>query len=228
MPIKCNKRSSRVCVHDNKIISRRLRNKDRSYFHWVISEILGESRTLMFCITRRNVTIYGQILVFKLDLSRGIKSRWRIIRFSRFYTGFPIALSYPHFYKSDPSLLEAIEGLEPKKELHESYFFIQPKSGLPVDLASRFQINMALQSIGHMARVEKFSDFTLPLLWFEIVSTTNIDTMQNLIDNVPSKLCSKELVIGIIFNYFLLYNIIMYIDSQYTSSFRSIAKLHRT
>ncbi|XP_072757604.1 scavenger receptor class B member 1 isoform X2 [Anoplolepis gracilipes] len=84
------------------------------------------------------------------------------------YYGFPIALSYPHFYKSDPSLLESIEGLQPIKDLHESYFFIQPKSGLPLDLAFRFQINMALQDIGHMARVEKFSDLTLPLLWFEI------------------------------------------------------------
>ncbi|XP_071565626.1 scavenger receptor class B member 1 isoform X1 [Temnothorax nylanderi] len=84
------------------------------------------------------------------------------------YYGFPIALSYPHFYKSDPSLLEAVDGLNPTKELHESYFFIQPKSGIPMDLASRFQINMALQNIEHMARVEKFSELTLPLLWFEI------------------------------------------------------------
>lgn len=42
-----------------------------------------------------------------------------------------------------------------------------------MDLAFRFQINMALQDIGHMARVEKFSDITLPLLWFEIVSVVN-------------------------------------------------------
>ncbi|XP_011348650.1 scavenger receptor class B member 1 isoform X2 [Ooceraea biroi] len=84
------------------------------------------------------------------------------------YYGFPIALSYPHFYQSDPSLLEVLEGLEPKKELHESYFFIQPKSGLPVDLAFRFQINMALQDIGHMERMEKFINFTFPMLWFEI------------------------------------------------------------
>ncbi|KYN07821.1 PREDICTED: scavenger receptor class B member 1-like [Cyphomyrmex costatus] len=84
------------------------------------------------------------------------------------YYGFPIALSYPHFYKSDPSLLEAVEGLEPKKELHESYFYIQPKSGIPMNLASRFQINMVLQNIGHMAMVEKFPHMTIPLLWFEI------------------------------------------------------------
>lgn len=88
-------------------------------------------------------------------------------------TGFPIALSYPHFYKSDPSILEAIEGLNPKPELHESYAYIQPKSGLPLKVAFRFQINMALQNIEHMARVEKFGDMVLPLLWFEIVSIEN-------------------------------------------------------
>lgn len=86
------------------------------------------------------------------------------------FPGFPIALSYPHFYKTDPSVLAAVEGLNPRADLHESYAYIQPKSGLPVSLAFRFQINMALQNIGHMARVEKFENFVLPLLWFEIVS----------------------------------------------------------
>lgn len=85
--------------------------------------------------------------------------------------GFPIALSYPHFYKADPSMLEAIEGLNPNPELHESFLYVQPKSGLPLKFAFRFQINMALQNIGHMSRVEKFENFVLPLLWFEIVST---------------------------------------------------------
>ncbi|XP_032672792.1 scavenger receptor class B member 1-like isoform X2 [Odontomachus brunneus] len=84
------------------------------------------------------------------------------------YYGFPIALSYPHFYKTDPSFLEAVEGLEPKEELHKSYCYIEPTSGLPTDLAFRFQINMMLQNIKHTTRVEKFSNFVLPLLWFEI------------------------------------------------------------
>ncbi|XP_034182926.1 scavenger receptor class B member 1 isoform X1 [Osmia lignaria lignaria] len=84
------------------------------------------------------------------------------------YYGFPIALSYPHFYKSDPSLLAAVKGLTPRADLHESFAYVQPQSGLPLKLAFRFQINMALQNIGHMARVEKFENFVLPLLWFEI------------------------------------------------------------
>jgi hypothetical protein len=42
---------------------------------------------------------------------------------------------------------------------------------LPVDLAVRYQINMALGSIKNMANVERFHEMVLPLLWTEIVST---------------------------------------------------------
>lgn len=85
-------------------------------------------------------------------------------------TGFPIALSYPHFFEADTAVLDAVEGLTPEAEKHESYFFIQPTSGLPVDLAFRFQINMVLEDISSIANSERFANLVLPLLWFEIVS----------------------------------------------------------
>lgn len=156
----------------------------------------------MFRILRRNPMIYMQNSgvqirsVKRRDLSNKIASTY--YKIFPIFTGFPIALSYPHFYKSDPSLLEDIEGLEPKKELHESYFYIQPKSGIPLAVASRFQINIALQNVGHMANVEKFTDLTIPLLWFEIVSTA-IDVKIDM--NVPLKLSSKRPDKGVISSY---------------------------
>lgn len=42
------------------------------------------------------------------------------------YYGFPIALSYPHFYNGDPWLAENVEGSYPDKKKHESYFVIEP------------------------------------------------------------------------------------------------------
>lgn len=48
-----------------------------------------------------------------------------------------------------------------------------------MNVAARFQINLALQNIGHMAMVEKFPHMTIPLLWFEIVSTENINAKFN-------------------------------------------------
>jgi hypothetical protein len=42
--------------------------------------------------------------------------------------GFPIGVSYPHFYEADPKLLEAVDGSHPDKEKHETFFYIEPVS----------------------------------------------------------------------------------------------------
>ncbi|XP_060533282.1 scavenger receptor class B member 1 isoform X2 [Cylas formicarius] len=84
------------------------------------------------------------------------------------YYGFPIALSYPHFLDGDKSLMAKVEsGLNPDPEKHKSYFVIQPDSGLPINLAVRYQINMALGNLENIANSEKFTDMILPLLWTE-------------------------------------------------------------
>ncbi|XP_030747481.1 scavenger receptor class B member 1-like isoform X2 [Sitophilus oryzae] len=85
------------------------------------------------------------------------------------YYGFPIALSYPHFLDGDKALFAKVEsGLNPNPDHHRSYFIIQPDSGLPINLAVRYQINMALGDIQNIANTEKFANMVLPLLWTEI------------------------------------------------------------
>lgn len=44
------------------------------------------------------------------------------------FEDFPIAVSLPHFYKGDPSLLNEVEGLKPDKEKHETFMVYQPVS----------------------------------------------------------------------------------------------------
>jgi hypothetical protein len=46
------------------------------------------------------------------------------------YTGFPIGVSYPHFYQADSALVEAVEGSYPDKKKHESHFYIEPVSSI--------------------------------------------------------------------------------------------------
>lgn len=86
------------------------------------------------------------------------------------YYGFPIALSYPHFYKGDPALNQGVLGTNPVKEKHESLFVIEPSSGLPLKVRVRYQINMALGNVESIANVKQFSNMVLPMLWTEIVS----------------------------------------------------------
>ncbi|XP_050529375.1 scavenger receptor class B member 1-like isoform X2 [Daktulosphaira vitifoliae] len=91
-----------------------------------------------------------------------------VIDVTECYYGFPIALSYPHFLQSDPALLEAIDGLKPDKEVHETYFLINPLTGLPTQLYVKMQINLAFGDLSSMANVEMCSNLILPLVWTEI------------------------------------------------------------
>ncbi|VVC45242.1 Hypothetical protein CINCED_3A005523 [Cinara cedri] len=84
------------------------------------------------------------------------------------YYGFPIALSYPHFYQADPSIIDSVEGMNPDQKVHETYFFVNPLTGLPVKLYVRMQINLALGDISGIANTEYCSNQVLPLVWTEI------------------------------------------------------------
>nr|QRG28739.1 scavenger receptor class B member 1 [Antheraea pernyi] len=84
------------------------------------------------------------------------------------YYGFPIALSYPHFYQGEDILFGKVEGLAPKKEDHETSFWVQTESGLPLAVSTKIQINMALGDLSAITNVGRFTNMYLPLLWFEI------------------------------------------------------------
>ncbi|KAL1139374.1 hypothetical protein AAG570_006358 [Ranatra chinensis] len=84
------------------------------------------------------------------------------------YYGFPIALSYPHFYQSDERLVDDVDGINPSQEAHETYFVINDESGLPLNLSVKMQINMAFGDISGIANVKRFSNKVLPMLWTDI------------------------------------------------------------
>ncbi|CRL06895.1 CLUMA_CG019504, isoform A [Clunio marinus] len=81
--------------------------------------------------------------------------------------GAPVFISNPHFYQSDPKFLKQVEGLSPQRELHETYFKIQPKLGVPVEGKVRVQLNLKVDHTPNIQAVEKFRDFMFPIMWLE-------------------------------------------------------------
>ncbi|XP_051154988.1 scavenger receptor class B member 1 [Leptopilina boulardi] len=79
----------------------------------------------------------------------------------------PVYLSYPHFYKADPKLMNAISGMNPKKELHGTYFKIQPKLGVPLEGKVRLQLNLKVEHQPNIRAVSKFPDIVFPIMWVE-------------------------------------------------------------
>lgn len=59
--------------------------------------------------------------------------------------GAPIFASFPHFYTGDRVLIDAIDGIEPVQEKHETFADIHPRLAFPIGGASRFQINIRVQ-----------------------------------------------------------------------------------
>ncbi|KAK7582273.1 hypothetical protein V9T40_013718 [Parthenolecanium corni] len=104
----------------------------------------------------------------KCFCSNGHCLRSGLIDVTHCYYGFPIALSYPHFYLADPSLREEIEGSNPDPNLHETYFHINPETGTPTNLSVKMQINIALGDVSSMLHCERFSNMVIPMLWTDI------------------------------------------------------------
>ncbi|XP_054726969.1 scavenger receptor class B member 1 [Anastrepha obliqua] len=84
------------------------------------------------------------------------------------YYNIPMAVSFPHFFNGEPSLLENIEGLKPDKDRHGTEIIIQPQLGIPMRVRSRFQINLLMGNVKHNRDVSQFKNMALPIFWIEM------------------------------------------------------------
>ncbi|KAM7363506.1 lysosome membrane protein 2 isoform 2-T2 [Cochliomyia hominivorax] len=84
------------------------------------------------------------------------------------YYNIPLAISFPHFFNGDPSLLEPIEGLNPDEAKHGTEIAIQPQLGIPMRVRSRFQINLLMDVVKYNRDMNRFRNTVLPIFWLEI------------------------------------------------------------
>jgi len=57
----------------------------------------------------------------------------------------PVFISYPQFYLGQDSLVEAIKGISPNKDAHQSYLRMEPETGLLVEAKKRLQVNYLME-----------------------------------------------------------------------------------
>lgn len=81
--------------------------------------------------------------------------------------GTPVFMSFPHFYAADPYYLSMVDGLNPSQEKHEFSITLEPKTGVPLDVAARFQINMMIRPIKNIGLYSEAPTMFFPVLWFE-------------------------------------------------------------
>ncbi|XP_034826856.1 protein peste-like [Maniola hyperantus] len=81
--------------------------------------------------------------------------------------GSPSFLSLPHFLHGDPALLDSVRGLDPDPDLHSFYFAVEPRLGVPLDVAGRFQFNVFIEPNPYIALYEKVPKMMFPIFWVE-------------------------------------------------------------
>jgi scavenger receptor class B protein 1 len=81
--------------------------------------------------------------------------------------GSPIMLSWPHFYDADPTLVEAVDGLNPTKDKHQFQLDLVPKMGISMRASVRSQVNLMMTPQAHIKQLNGVTDIVYPIFWFE-------------------------------------------------------------
>ena len=82
----------------------------------------------------------------------------------------PAFVSRPHFYQADDSYRKQFQyGMNPDPERHDSTFWIEPESSIPVKVEMRLQLNILLRKVEGIEYLFKnLQEVMYPIFWFEV------------------------------------------------------------
>lgn len=112
----------------------------------------------------------------------------------------PIYMSMPHFLDADPYFTSHVNGLEPDKNKHEFFVDLEPRTGSPVSVSARVQINVALSRPPGLVRFRNIPEIMFPVFWQEV----SVNVAGPVIDQIllASKVEEATVLIAYVF-YFL-------------------------
>jgi len=87
-------------------------------------------------------------------------------------------MSPPHFLHGDPALIDAIEGLFPRIDSHDTYIMLEKHSGVPMDLHKRIQFNVEIYGSENVDALKEAEPLVFPLMWIDensIIDDDNYD-----------------------------------------------------
>ncbi|XP_060923399.1 platelet glycoprotein 4 [Limanda limanda] len=98
----------------------------------------------------------------------------------------PIFISLPHFLHGSPYLREAVLGMNPSEEHHQTYLDVEPTTGFTMRFAKRIQVNMMYGPSKVITVLNKVKDYTIfPILWMNEMGE---------LDQATADMFKKELI----------------------------------
>ncbi|XP_065140482.1 lysosome membrane protein 2a [Paramisgurnus dabryanus] len=90
--------------------------------------------------------------------------------------GAPIVVSFPHFYQADDEYINAVEGMNPNEEEHETYLDINPTTGVPIRACKRAQLNVLLKRVTGFPNTKFLNDTIFPIMYVNETATIDDDS----------------------------------------------------
>ena len=89
----------------------------------------------------------------------------------------PVFVSRPHFYLADETYQRQFQyGLSPDPDRHNSVFWMEPMSSIPLKVNIRLQLNVQLRKVEGIEYLFKdLPEVIFPVLWFESLSEIGED-----------------------------------------------------
>uniref|UniRef100_A0A1A9WDM8 Scavenger receptor class B member 1 n=1 Tax=Glossina brevipalpis TaxID=37001 RepID=A0A1A9WDM8_9MUSC len=79
----------------------------------------------------------------------------------------PFFISLPHFLGADSYFANQIEGLQAKRDIHEPFIILEPRTGFIMEFRGRFQLNIYLESSSHLKCYQNKRKLLFPIMWFD-------------------------------------------------------------
>ncbi|XP_072311252.1 platelet glycoprotein 4 [Eucyclogobius newberryi] len=113
-----------------------------------------------------------------------------VLDISTCQNGKPIYISLPHFLSGSPWLINAVEGLNPNPEHHDTFLDVEPTTGFTLNFAKRIQVNMMYGPSNVITVLKKVKDYTIfPVVWLNETAT---------LDDATADMIKQELVSRIV------------------------------
>ncbi|XP_072749950.1 protein peste [Anoplolepis gracilipes] len=94
--------------------------------------------------------------------------------------GAPVFVSLPHFHKTDPSVLDAVEGLRPNDEDHSFAITLEPTTGIPLEVSAVFQVNIHLHPSEIVTLFHNVPNIYMPMMWVHMKVEISKEMASNL------------------------------------------------
>jgi len=94
----------------------------------------------------------------------------------------PIYMSMPHFLDADPYYSSHLDGMAPDLSRHDFFVDLEPRTGSPVALAVRVQLNVAISKPPGLVRFRHVPEIMFPVFWQEL--SVNLSNSEPVLDQL--------------------------------------------